>query len=312
MAKKIAFILALITFMLISGCAENKATTFNPKYAGLLVPMYNTATDNDQNMPKGISPSNEQQKDISKLFTSICEHFNIKKAVPKFELLTSKQFESYAGNKMLKACYDFQTKTVYLSETLDLNNIEDKEVFTHETLHYLSDNGDKRGFIYFNDGKEYNRGFNEGATEFFATEFVGKNIDGPYEFQEALVEQLSMCLGYNTVKDAYFYSEDSIIRAAFNDMSDIYPRKITEDGVEYDTYDTFACTCFTMWAYGTLNDFQTECATFTALEEQLLYLASKTGNTEECKKSLEKFLKDFGVDDSTLQALFDIKYLRSI
>ena len=170
----------------------------------------------------------------------------------------------------------------------------------------------KRGFIYFNDGKEYNRGFNEGATEFFATEFVGKNIDSPYEFQEALVEQLSMCLGYNTVKDAYFYSEDSIIRAAFNDISNIYPRRITEDGVEYDTYDTFACTCFTMWAYGTLNDFQTECATFTALEEQLLYLASKTGNTEECKKSLEKFLKDFGVDDSTLLALFDIKYLRSI
>lgn len=322
--KKIVVIFITLAIVICSftGCSENiqtdstdkiKTSAFTPKYIDFILPMCNIDGNETKEVPKGTSPSKEQQKKFEDLFFKLSEFYKIKKNVPKFEFLTAEQFESYANSKMLKAFYDFETKKIYLAKNLDLALVENKEIFVHECLHYLSDNmqKSKRGLIFFKDNKEYNRILNEGVTELLATKFLNQNIDSPYEFAETLVKQLSICVGFDTVKEAYFKSDDTKIRKIFNEcVSDIYP-SIENEGIIFDQYDSLGCSCFTMWAYSLKDQYQMSCLSFTALEEQLLYFAQKQKKSDECKLALSKLLDEYYTKEEQ-QVLFDITYLKNI
>lgn len=320
--KIISSILAIAILFITTGCGADiqkpsvheqssvATKSFNPKYIDYLVPNYNVP-DNNYNLPSGISPSSEKNHEFKKIFDEICRFYHIEKELPSFEFLNENQFEEYAGNNLLKACYSFIDKKVYLSINIDLNKIVDKETFVHEILHYLSDNGEKRGFIYFREDKEFNRLFNEGATEFLASKFLGTNVDGPYEFQETLVKQISVCIGEKKIQDAYFNSDDSEIRKIFNEaVVDVYTS--TEfDNISYDPFDTFAGTCYTAWSLGMYGNFEGECLIFTALEEEILYFSKVSKKLDDSKKVLSEFFKSFKAEEEILEVLFDAKYLKS-
>lgn len=326
--KAIAILLIFI-FILLSGCSNtNAANTFTPNFLENSLPMVkNISSESNQKFPDGTAISSELHNELQELYEELCTYYGIQKSLPRIVQLSAEQFNDIVadGSELMQGCYNSSTKTLYIRDGIKLSNPENREIVTHEFLHYLSDNGEKRGFIYFSDDgtKEFNRYFNEGATEFLAIKFFGNlvnNENSPYALQKLLSAQISTVVGFDEFKHAYFNSDDSQIRKAFNDsVSDLYPGQNLE-GTEFDPWDEICGNCYTMWAMDMLSTSDSdneyllaEYAIFAYSQEEIIYFAEKNNCTEEVKKLTKQlFIEDWGIDTPSLDALFSYSYLMKL
>lgn len=305
---------ALVIMLFLTSCGAEEAT---PKLHSGIAPLYGTRSlSSNKKIPEGKELTSDFKKDVEKLFQELCAFYGVKKELPEIKMVSSEELKNYGGDVELQSFYDFQTKTLYLLNGFSLENISYKDIVTHELLHYLSDNGEKRGLVKQTDEKEFNKYLNEGVTEYLAEKFVGKNFYNttPYLFQMFFVEELVMLFGEDTLEKAYFSSDDSELRQMFNTAVNPYYKEEEFEDIKYDAFDYFSSSFYTIWFLGVLDHPDEQYRGFAALQEELIFAAKHEGKIVEIQKYYKKFLKQvLELNDSNfLNQYFAYDYLMSI
>ena len=300
MKKFIVLVLAVISILNFAACGGS----FTPKYDQISFPLEVQITEDDGINFEGHTsePTIEVRKEVENTYFEICEFYKLDKPIPNIKVLDNEGFEIvYAENA------DY-AEAFYYKGTLYLREDSEKETIIHEFLHYLSDNGKKRGFIYETESGERNNYFNEGATEYLTMRMLGRPVFGPYDFQRLFANQIALIVGEETFEEAYFTSDDSKVRKIFNDsVKEVYGG-YKEESLYFDPWDEMACNCCAIWYF----QFETSEEYFdliTRNEEEIIYLALNNGKGDEVKAELKKLLTvQYGLTNAECKD-FELQYL---
>lgn len=314
--KKVFALLLAMSMIFVTGC--NNKSEFVPQLYDWSMPSFIEADDSTEiNLPTSTTSERSISEEIEKIFKQLCSFYGIEKATPEIRQVTADDFLSYTGGTKMDGCY--LNNIIYVLDTVDLQNTHSLHIVVHELLHYLSDNGENRGFRYkTSEGNTLTYFFNEGTTDYLASEFVNENVDTPYDYQRILAKQLSVIVGEEEFRKAYFTSNVDLIKDLFNsNISDIFPGTSCE-GVELDSFETFVCNFNSLWTLGNLIDedssfFIYQTSLFSCLEEEVFYIASTTGNLQKVKSIFSSFcMQDYELDKDFANEFFNYEYLMAI
>ena len=319
--KKLIMVLGMVIMVcivLVIGVVDY--VKFRPKFNTFIALARYESSEGESIDVEASELSEEDTKEVYSMFTDVAKYYGVFKPMPKVMFAKKEDLSELVGGIEREACYTRNDTTIYLSIEDDFSNLslEQKNTIAHEYLHYLSDNGERRGFIYYStDAKgysiEYNRFFNEGATEYLAEKFTGYDGDSPYKLHVVLAEQIATVVGEETFEKAYLKSNDEEIRNMFNDNVLPWYKSYEQSEIIYDAWDSFGCACFPLWA-GLLDEVDSEVIDFTAyfvgLEEEVMFFAKNMDKEKEAKEILSKHMQFYGQEIAN--KLFEYSYLMGI
>ncbi len=304
MKKITALLLAVFSVLSLAACGRN----FEPKYDEVTYPLYEEVPEKEDTSFKEFAsePTDEVRKKVEETYFEICEFYKIDKPVPQIKVLDEDVFERIFSVEY-EAFYHPETKTIYLHE----NKISSKWVIVHELLHYLSDNGEKRGFIYEAEAnKERNNYFNEGATEYLTIKLLGEKHFGPYDFQRLFAHQIALVVGEENFEKAYFTSDDSEVREFFNSSVKDFYKGVQYDSFYFDAWDEMACNCCAIWLFQLQQPLPEDFFNIIVRnEEEIIYMALKNDKGKEVKAELKELLMDEFKFTKAECEVFELQYL---
>lgn len=297
MKRRFLALIIVSTMLLLCSCGVNKPqyfyTVYSFEYEEDLEDVYEV---------DGKEPSKKQLEYVTNIFSVLCEYYNVKKSLPKIEVLTQEQSKSLWGTTEDGGCLALYDEGVlYLTE-------DSKEgVIAHELCHYLSDNSKYCGTFYAIDDIVVGRYLNEGITNYFSTQkFQHVEDYDVYEYETHVAKVLSIIFGEENLKNVFFNGDVSNLREDFNNSLRKYYgiSSVNHTDIKFEPFDVMA-SCLDTYSYAYLQvmtgvmygnvDHSLQALSLAeaqCVEEMLVFYAKEKGVEKEVKEEILYFLEN--------------------